>query len=644
MCAIGVCGKRGQQGAKYAVRMHVGAEPRSTASRCGNAALSPLRHLKRSLDGYRSNESGSRDVRMLPVAVIVWFGAWSGSRLPVAPMVAWSTGLLIAAVIAVLSTSLICPPMATRIKARRSRGSAAPPWHAGVTPFVRFRGLPTVLILLAAFATSMGCSLGWTVLWHSDANFIQATEKAGVADVTIRVRSPVTVSPLRSSRCTADVLVTTVATGTGIGTVTGAGAGEVGSLLLPSSFPATVYGDDPICALERDAVYRMRTELSISSFDGGVELRHRSENTGDTVKVAEASTWWRSMAYVQQRFLSVTSRLGEQGRVLVPGLTMGVLGQETMIDSPSNPGGIDDAYAQAVKESFTKSGIMHLMVVSGGHYLLLSALIRAIANRIRLHPLITAMTLIFGVCALTCAVYPSDAVWRAAVMGVLGAISGLLGRRAQAISQLSWTVIVMMFVQPQLSGSFGFALSCAAVLGIALAARPIAGLLQGLLGKAVAGLVATTVSAQAFTLPIQLLIEAQIPVFSIPANLFVAPVINLATICGLIALSSAWWLPELAYVFAWLSSLGTSLMYDCARWLGDAEFSTLVWMQGWRGAVLMLVVECLLLVLAVKLGRIYTKTRQPVGEDLCEGAFAYRRSIGTTTAIWVRESREMFGI
>jgi hypothetical protein len=84
-----------------------------------------------------------------------------------------------------------------------------------------------MMTLCAAFAASTGCSLSWSTLRLNDATFILAAQESGVGDVTIHVRSPVTVSPLRSSKCTADVLVTAVA------------SGKAHTLILPSRFPAT---------------------------------------------------------------------------------------------------------------------------------------------------------------------------------------------------------------------------------------------------------------------------------------------------------------------------------------------------------------------------------------------------------------------
>lgn len=53
-------------------------------------------------------------------------------------------------------------------------------------------------------------------------------------------------------------------------------------------------------------------------------------------------------------------------------------------------------------------------------------------------------------------------------MGLSGAACLFIGRRGQAMASLSWTTLAMLMACPHMSQSFGFALSCAAVLGIVL--------------------------------------------------------------------------------------------------------------------------------------------------------------------------------
>lgn len=91
-----------------------------------------------------------------------------------------------------------------------------------------------------------------------------------------------------------------------------------------------------------------------------------------------------------------------------------------------------------------------------------------------------------------------------------------------------------------MSASYGFALSSAAVLGIVLFAERLAGAFERAMPHGIAEMMAMTVAAQLFTLPIQVLMEPELPLLSVPANLLVSPFVGLATMAGLMALACAW--------------------------------------------------------------------------------------------------------
>lgn len=87
-----------------------------------------------------------------------------------------------------------------------------------------------------------------------------------------------------------------------------------------------------------------------------------------------------------------------------------------------------------------------------------------------------------------------------------------------------------------MSVSYGFALSCAAVLGIVLFAGPLTDWLACMLPRLLSAPLAMTIAAQSLTLPIQVLMDPQLPLASVPANLLVGPVVGFATMAGLVAL------------------------------------------------------------------------------------------------------------
>ena len=134
-------------------------------------------------------------------------------------------------------------------------------------------------------------------------------------------------------------------------------------------------------------------------------------------------------------------------------------------------------------------------------------------------------------------------------------------------------------------------MSSAAVLGIVLFAGRLAGAFERAMPHGIAEMMAMTVAAQLFTLPIQVLMEPELPLLSVPANLLVSPFVGLATMAGLMALACAWCEPWLAGVFAWISSWGTLVMERVASWLGGSTMAVIPWKDGVTGAVLIVAVE-----------------------------------------------------
>ena len=257
----------------------------------------------------------------------------------------------------------------------------------------------------------------------------------------------------------------------------------------------------------------------------------------------------RAIGMMQEAFFVQTARLSDQGKVLVPGLTLGVLGQD-YVPAEGDGTDIDSTYAAQVEDAFQRSGIVHLMAVSGGHLAVTAALVRSVCSFFLLPRRFTALLVAMSYIMLSACVFPSDSVSRALLMGLSGAACLFIGRRGQAMASLSWTTLAMLMACPHMSQSFGFALSCAAVLGIVLFADTLNAWMEPVLPRFVAEALSMTIAAQVFTLPIQVLIEPELPVFSIPANLMVAPFVGFATLAGLASLAVSWLIPWLGLQLA----------------------------------------------------------------------------------------------
>ncbi len=213
--------------------------------------------------------------------------------------------------------------------------------------------------------------------------------------------------------------------------------------------------------------------------------------------------------------------------------------------------------AQDLYDAFKKSGIAHLLAVSGLHVGLLAYLLAAFFDRfslsIRLRLFLTSALLV-GYCLLIGA--PASAV-RACVMSLLLLAARASGRDYNAPSAMAAAALLILTFEPLALFDMGFALSFTTVLGIVLLHPRIEGALR-FLPKWLRGSLSIAVAAQAASLPAQAMFFGEIPLLGIPANLLCISLAGLAVPTGLVSLLlSAVYLP-LGRALAWLVG-------DCLR-------------------------------------------------------------------------------
>lgn len=524
---------------------------------------------------------------------------------------------------------------------------------AAVTALMRRRrdpasacGRARVLAVAASTLTVPICAalMAGTAAWCADAAAwrdpaaVHARDGPATVDATLRVADPVVASAVRGSDCQAEARMLAL---------------DADGATLPSTASVRVLADGAACpALVRGATMRASGTLRISAFDdGGVWLV-----IGDAPPriIREPGPAVRTVAAMHAAFFEACSGLSDQGRALVPGLTLGVLGQDHVAMRDGSAVAVDAAYGAQLERRFRQSGIMHLMAVSGGHFALAAVLIRRLCAWALAPRGVVAAATALGYAALAALVYPSDSVLRAVVMGLFGIAARAVGRRPQAMSALCWTVVVVLAVRPAMSRSFGFALSCAAVFGITAFGPAIGGMLGRALPRAVAEAVGVSVSAQLCTLPVQVLMDPRIPLMSVPANLVVAPVVGLSTLAGLAALLASPLSVELGAALAWLAGCGTHVMDRCAAWLADDGHATLPWADGVPGAMLVLAVEACACVAVAAGARLLVRPADPVGPlDPAESGGTPVAPVGerwhrwdgwrARAALWWRQTPDAFG-
>lgn len=356
---------------------------------------------------------------------------------------------------------------------------------------------------------------------------------------------------------------------------------------------AKFYAYSPICKrLDYGSSVRVPVTVKASRFDYDKPEIHISKSQNSLVITKSADIFHKSLTALWQSFHNVTGKLDAQGSMLVPGVTVGMLGQEYVeAEETSSHEPIDETYATMTRNHFQHAGIMHVMAVSGGHFLLLSMLIYKCCAYMLLPRWFTSFLQIALQILLAAVVYPSASVLRALIMGIIAAVAFCFKRPYQSASALSWTVIGVLVVNPSYAWDYAFALSSAATLGIVVMGVPASKILSKYMPNWISSALSITFAAQCWTMPVQILMQPEVSFMSVPANLIVAPLMDWATVCGLISLACASFSAGLSLIFARASSIGTGFMEQCACWCDEAALGVFPWMKGAAGAWLMVGME-----------------------------------------------------
>lgn len=206
--------------------------------------------------------------------------------------------------------------------------------------------------------------------------------------------------------------------------------------------------------------------------------------------------------------------------------------------------GQDDRIDAMTRERFRRSGLAHLLAVSGQNVLLLAVLGGVLLGAIGIGSR-ARLVLILALIALYVPIAGAGAsIQRAAVMGGAGILAALAGRPADRIYLPLLAAAATLTLNPLAAGDVGWQLSFAAVLGISLWAPPLRDLLRpGLerrgvssrLAAPIAEGVALTVAATLATAPLMGHHFESFSLASLPANVAVLPAVAPVMWLGMLA-------------------------------------------------------------------------------------------------------------
>lgn len=185
--------------------------------------------------------------------------------------------------------------------------------------------------------------------------------------------------------------------------------------------------------------------------------------------------------------------------------------------------------SQEVTNSFSASGLTHLLAVSGLNISFLATILYWLLSKLKLKHwlrfIITAVILL--VYCYLCGFGAS--VTRATLMSLIFLSAGMFGKRYDILNSLSLAGLIILMFSPLMVFDLGFLLSFFCVFSIALFASPFTRAFQKIkLPKAIAVLLALTLCTQIGIMPFMANYFGQITIFTFLANLICIPVFNIA--------------------------------------------------------------------------------------------------------------------
>jgi competence protein ComEC len=229
--------------------------------------------------------------------------------------------------------------------------------------------------------------------------------------------------------------------------------------------------------------------------------------------------------------------------------------------------GEGEALDPALQEDFRKASLTHLVAASGQNVALLAALAVALATALGFGlrgRLLCALALVVLYVPLAGA---GPSIQRAGIMGGAALVAALAGRPGSRVYALVLAAALTLLVNPRASSDPGWQMSFAAVIGIAVAAGPIARRLRGRgVPAAVAEAIGMTVAATLVTAPLIALHFDRVSLVGLPANVLAAPAVAPAMWLGAVAAAIGQVSTALAAPVATLAAVPTAYV----AWLGHA--------------------------------------------------------------------------
>lgn len=384
---------------------------------------------------------------------------------------------------------------------------------AGVSVVMHRRGVLTAsaLVLIAACAITGASAVAAGTRAHAvESGPVRAAAAAGAH---IGVTGTITDDPRVLTTSFADqVMVPVTASRVEIG-------GEVTTLSARLLVFAPVSGWEHV---RLGSTVRFRARAALPDRPGLVHAVTRATGSPETVEPPPAALGWADR--VRGALAAASARaLPDDAGGLLPGI---VVGDRSGLTAE-------------VEDSFTAAGMSHLTAVSGANFTFLVGAVVLLAHAATLGPRTTTVLAGVMLVAFVVVARPSPSVLRAAVMGAIGLLAVLTGRRRHAMPALCTAIVLLLGLDPALAVNYGFALSATATTALVVVAPMLSAALAArsdvVRRRPVVDAIAVATAAHLVTAPVVAAMAGTFSTVAIAANVLAAPVVGPVTVVGAIA-------------------------------------------------------------------------------------------------------------
>jgi competence protein ComEC len=236
---------------------------------------------------------------------------------------------------------------------------------------------------------------------------------------------------------------------------------------------------------------------------------------------------------------------------------------------------------EELEKSFQRSGVTHVLAISGQHVVVLGAVIYFALRLFTIPAAIRAgvtMGLIWLYILIAGA--PPSAI-RAGVVATFVLAAALFGRQVSALHFMTTMLALVLAYNPELVYSTGFQLSVAAVFGILLLTKPLKSLVERTLFRPLkepptqlSNLISVSLAAQIATSPIVAATFDQVSLVGVFTNLVAVPLSGPILILGLLGSLAGNIYPLLAYPLNACNGFLVTILIQTAQGASSLPFAS----------------------------------------------------------------------